>query len=751
MNRYKRIIFHFYLAIMLLLPHTGLTQQLPASERPKVGLVLSGGAAKGIAHVGVIKVLEEAGIPVDFVGGTSMGSVVGGMYAIGYDAKTLENIVLQQDWSSLLTDNISRKNMSIEEKQENAKYFVSFPVQNFKIKLPSGLGEGQNISMLLSRLAMPIHHVEDFSNLHRPFVCVATDIVTGEEVVLDQGYLPDAIRASLAIPTIFSPMEIDGKWLVDGGLVNNFPVDHVKNMGADIIIGVNLGFKPYAKDELKSINTILEQSLFFQSLEKNRENQLLCDILIAPDITNNNTASFDNAKKLIEIGEDAARKVMPELMKLSHELSKYEEAPPPVHAFRDDSICISDLRIEGLKNVSREFLLGKLRLPVPAQISINELEQAIERAYGTLFFTMVTYKLDPSAGDCVDLIIRVDEKDTDLFRVGAHYDSDFSANLLLNTTLRNVFGRGTKFTFDVKLGDLPGFRVNYLIHTGWKPSRSLFIDNAYRLGWLPDLGFMAESNRFDIFTYENGDAAASYDYRKSALGFFTSSSVTNSLQFKLGLNAERSEIKGVVSSEPEADDVVNYFMNVHADLNVDSWDSPVYPSSGVKLELKGEFVNDLGRSSPQYDNFVRIALRSQNAVPFGKNGTVLWDFHTGATFGDSIPSDYQLFVGGSNDVSYNIGVFPFAGLKLLEQTGRNAMVLGLNYQYEIASNHFVTLTGNIGKVQAYYEDLLSLDNLHSGIGVTYGYKSIFGPIEINFSRPLQHGGWFTFINIGYSF
>lgn len=726
-------------------------QSFPSSEQPTVGLVLSGGAAKGLAHVGVIKVLEEAGIPVDMVGGTSMGSVVGGMYAIGYDAQTLEKIVLNQDWSQLLSDNISRKNMSIEEKQEQSKYFVSFPVQNFKIKLPSGLGEGQNVSMLLSRLAMPVHHIEDFSNLHRPFLCIGTDIVSGEEVVLDDGYLPDAIRASMAIPTIFSPMEIDGRWLVDGGLVNNFPVDRVKEMGADIIIGVNLGFKPYSKKELNSINTILEQSLFFQSLEKNRKNQLLCDVLIAPDITNNSSASFEDAERLIKIGEDAARRAMPELMRLSHQLARYSKPSPPNPKFKNDSVCITELKIDGLKNVSKEFLLGKLRLPVPSKISVNQLEEAIERAYGTLFFNMVTYKLVPLPGKCVRLVVRVDEKDTDLFRVGAHYDSDFNANLLLNATMRNVLGKGTKFTFDVKLGNLPGFKATYLMHTGWKPSRNLFIDNAYRLGWLPDLGISAESNRFEIFTYDDGDKIASYTYTQSLIELFTSSSITNYMQFKLGLNTERSEIRGEILTGPETGDVVNYFLNMHADYILDSWDSPVYPSSGTKLHLRSELVNDLGTGIPEYKNFGRLALRSQYAVPFGKNATLIWDVHTGATFGDSIPNDYQFFIGGNNHLRYNIGVFPFSGLKLLEKPGENALVVGLNYQYEIADNHFVTLTGNVGKVQNYYEDIFSMDQLLSGIGITYGYKSIFGPIELSFSKPIRNQGWFTFVNIGYSF
>ncbi|HQH40844.1 MAG TPA: patatin-like phospholipase family protein, partial [Bacteroidales bacterium] len=204
------------LCLLIFLNGIGLLAQHPQS-RPKIGLVLSGGAAKGLAHIGVLKVLEEAGIPIDMVAGTSMGSIVGGLYALGYSADSLEKIALSQNWASLLLDEISRNNYSNDEKDEFDKYMVSFPVKNLRPRLPGGLKTGQNISLFLNRLTLPAFNISDFSQLPRPFLCIAADIVTGEEVVLTKGNLAQALRASMAIPSVFTPVKIDNHLLVDGG------------------------------------------------------------------------------------------------------------------------------------------------------------------------------------------------------------------------------------------------------------------------------------------------------------------------------------------------------------------------------------------------------------------------------------------------------------------------------------------------------------------------------------------------------
>ena len=223
-------------------------------RHPKIGLVLSGGGAKGFAHVGALKVIEEAGIPIDYITGTSIGSIVGGLYAMGYDAATLEKIISGQNWESLLSNESNRKYVPAITKEEESRYLLSLPVKAKKIAIPEGFLNGQKAMELVTYLSYGYHDLIDFSRLPIPFKCIAADIATGEEVVLDKGYLPKAVRASMSVPAVFAACDIDNRMLVDGGIVNNFPVDRCREMGADIIIGIDIGDDLMRKDKIRSIS-----------------------------------------------------------------------------------------------------------------------------------------------------------------------------------------------------------------------------------------------------------------------------------------------------------------------------------------------------------------------------------------------------------------------------------------------------------------------------------------------------------------
>ena len=239
-------------------------------ERPKVGLVLSGGGAKGFAHIGVLKKIRDAGIEVDYISGTSMGSIVGGLYAIGYSPEYIEELVRSQNWIDIFLDKIDRRDLPLDEKSYNEQQFINFPVSEKTVSLPFGIKYGQSISLLLSELVTPVHQIRDFSNFQTPFLCIATDISNGESVVLNKGNLAESMRASMAIPTVITPVTIDGKLLVDGGLVNNFPAKELAERGCDIIIGVDVQHATdYQISDLSSITAILDRSagFFSQSFE----------------------------------------------------------------------------------------------------------------------------------------------------------------------------------------------------------------------------------------------------------------------------------------------------------------------------------------------------------------------------------------------------------------------------------------------------------------------------------------------------
>ena len=254
------------------------------AERKKVGLVLSGGGATGAAHIGVLKVLEEAGIPIDYSAGTSMGSIVGGLYAIGYDAGMLDTLVRKQQWPFLLSNRVYRYDLPFSEKEKDEKYLVSIPMIGGKgIQVPSGFISGQNIYSLFSELTIGYHDSVSFLNLPIPFSCVAANLVNGKEVILDQGNLAMAMRSSMAIPGVFSPVVMDTMLLVDGGIANNFPTDVGKAMGADIIIGVDVSSELRKMNELNTAIEIVDQLTSFMGMAKYEDNIKLCDIYINPD------------------------------------------------------------------------------------------------------------------------------------------------------------------------------------------------------------------------------------------------------------------------------------------------------------------------------------------------------------------------------------------------------------------------------------------------------------------------------------
>ncbi|MDQ7054494.1 MAG: patatin-like phospholipase family protein, partial [candidate division KSB1 bacterium] len=340
--------------------HPSLAFSQPSG--PKVGLALSGGGAKGFAHIGVLKVIDEIGLPVHYISGTSMGAIIGAMYAIGYHPDEIERIVKSTDWQDLFSDEADYRFISMTEKAWNSRYLGRLYLQNGSFLLPAGLIEGQKISSMLSRLTWSVHHVTDFTRFPIPFVALATDIITGQPVPLVSGYLPDALRASLALPSIFTPVKLNGKLLVDGGLVRNLPAQDVRDLGADIVIGVDVGQPLRSAERLKSFVEIIDQALSLSAAFSTREQRELCDILIVPQLDDLSFSSFNQADRLIRLGEAAARRQLPQLLALRDSLRDASARERREHASiaRIDSLYIVDVEMHGLRRVSKSLVQAQL-------------------------------------------------------------------------------------------------------------------------------------------------------------------------------------------------------------------------------------------------------------------------------------------------------------------------------------------------------------------------------------------------------
>ena len=381
MRCYCRFIFVFLLAIAFSLG--GIAQD----SNPKVAVVLSGGGAKGFSHIGILQALEEAGIYPDIVTGTSMGGVVGGLYALGYSADEIQAMTEDIDWNTMLGNQIPFEDISFEEKAYYGRYIAELPVKGIIPQLPRGLIEGQNLNNLLADLTRSAHGVRNFDGLPIPFRCVSTDIATGSRVVLKEGSLPESLRATMAIPSVFTPVEINETLLVDGGLVRNFPVQEALDMGADIVIGIFVSNDLDPKEELNTMFDILMQSTWVMGAYDSREQMKLVDLYIEPDLEGYSTGDFNSAKEIIIKGQEKGQALLPQFKQLADSLKRVGKVfKKPIKLPQKDVYRFSEVKVVGNEDIPDEFINGKLRISVNDTLNINQIDRRIQLAYGSRYF-----------------------------------------------------------------------------------------------------------------------------------------------------------------------------------------------------------------------------------------------------------------------------------------------------------------------------------------------------------------------------
>jgi NTE family protein len=710
-----------------------VSAQSTENSRPKIGVVLSGGAAKGFAHIGALKVLEEAGIPIDFIGGTSMGGIVAGLYSIGYNSAELEKIVLKQNWNRLLYDDIDRRDLSIDEKTDEDLFFVSFPISGSKVTLPSGIIAGQNIENGLNNLCAGVYNIRDFNNFQIPYLCVAMDIITGEEIVLRSGYLPQAMRATMAIPTIFEPVQIDSMKLVDGGVLNNFPADHVKESGADIIIGVDVGLENDTANHKNDLFKIFGQTVTWTSIKKIQENRTLCKILISPNLKGYSLSSFNEADSLIARGEKAAKAVLPELKALVDslkELYTFTTVIPSYHP--PDSFLLKEIKISGMKRVSESLIKGKLHLEVPSKVTPDDISKAIDNAYSSLYFEKITYEIqdwnENYPGNGISLNIHVRERKETLLRLGINYNSDFKASLIFNATFRNLILEGSKLSLNFSLGENPRFLASFFKNNGWKPG----------------FGLDAEINNYDIFLYDGTRKVSTLDFTNYSARLYTQSIIRNSYSMGIGAEFEHQVIKPIIS------DIIiktssDQFYNAYGFIHLDSYDNLYYPKIGSRFNALYKFVYN-----PNISPIHFLTYRYEQAIRISKKITLIPSVFGGITTADSATTSYQLHLGGMTQF-YRQSQIPFTGLSFMQVSDRNVIAAGLNLQINFWKRNYIVLRANAGVTSWELKNLPEKESGILGFGVSVGNNNLIGPVEITFMGSNLHREPMGYLNIGYWF
>ncbi len=717
--------FHIFLTTVgvgLMMALTGYPQ-----ERPKVGLVLSGGGAKGLAHIGVIKAIEEMGIKIDYIGGASIGSIIGGLYATGYSADSITKIANQLNWIGFFTDEINRNNLSMNGKAGRERYVISFPAERFNLQLPSGLSAGQNFSEIYSNLVWPYLTVTDFQTLPIPFLCVATNFEDGNPVVLDHGYLPDAVRASMSIPSLFTPVYIDSMYLIDGGVSDNFPAEAVKAKDMDIIIGVSLGSETDTPYKPGSVGGILYQTTFVRSRTVKKKNESLCDILIAPDFAGYGTMGFHNADSLIVLGERAAKLHISELQALADSLNKFDQVTDTGNAQPQSNYMINEIKTEGLNKVDEELLISLLQLDIPGIIERGCLEDAIQRAYGSLIFYRVSYKIE-ATGNNNTLIITVDEKPPQLFQFGVHYDSDFKAGMLLNYTQRyGMAGMSLLLSVDAIVSDYQRYKVENLIYTGWNHNKSNRKD---RLSWVPNIGISFSYQTYDPYVYDSiGDIISNFHYVQSCPEVFLFYELGNNMNFNLGANYQYSA-QGPNLVRDSVDEATTNTLKFFGRLKYDSYNDKWYPESGAQLDAGAEYGRIFDYDESKDQNFYLYYLSASCALKIASKFSVVPRLYMASLRGNDPPWDNRLFFGGVNNTQIDLQVVPFVGYNFMEIQTKNLVVLRSDLQWNFFGNHYLIAKFNIGNTASQFDELLTDGNVLLGGGLSYVFKSLVGPVEI---------------------
>ncbi len=417
-----------------------LAQQTIGQQRPKIGLSLSGGGAKGLAHVGILKAIDEAGLKVDYITGTSMGSIIGAMYAAGYSGQQIEEIAKTLDWNKLLSGKPKFSDVMLDEKPDYDNYMFSVPFNGFKPILSTGLIESEEILLKFSEILFPVSDIKDFSQFNIPFKCIATDLSSGEAVVLDSGEIVSAVRASMAIPGAFSAFEYQGVKFVDGGIVRNFPVKDAIEMGADYVIGVNLFSGLSEAEDLNTVLDVMYQITNYRDAEDLIKEKALCDFLIEPPLDDYNAGSFSYADTILAIGNEMGKKYYPYFKHLADSLNAIEhrEFNPDTRLPQKKLITIDKIEAEGLDKTSMSMLLQSLNLKTDKAYTPYELTTAFRNAYSSLAYKYVYYQIEPTTeGRCI-LKCKVKENELNHLNIGLSHHSFTKTSVILNLMWRNL-------------------------------------------------------------------------------------------------------------------------------------------------------------------------------------------------------------------------------------------------------------------------------------------------------------------------
>jgi NTE family protein len=717
------LTFAAALALQPLSPPTTASASPPT--RPRIGLALSGGGARGAAHIGVLRVLEAHHIPVDYIAGTSMGALVGGLYASGMSPAQLDTVISQMDWSGAFADRIPRGDRSFRRKRDDDLYLVKNKpgLRGGQLLFPPGILDGYGVDLLLKRLSLPVVTVRNFDDLSIPYRAVAADIVTGEAVVLDHGDLALAMRASMSIPAAFAPREINGRLLVDGGITDNLPIEVVRRMGADVVIAVDISTPPQTGEHLSSVIAITAQLATLAS-EQNKARQIASlsksDVFIRPDLGKITVASFEHAAEAIPIGERAAEAALSSLERLAVSADEYRayQATRAARAATDGLPTVGAVRVVNHSRLADQVIAERLDTPIGKPLDVGRLEHGLGRIYGLELFESVYYDLvSGSHGDSLTVTARERAWGPNYLQAGVAVLDDYEGpnfNVAVAYSRTAVNRLNGEWRTGLQVGQEPGAWTEF-----YQP-----LDRGLRT--FVDVGLSAIEQSLNVFD-QDGHKLSELGITHYGGGLALGREIGTWGELRGGVVRESGTIRVQVGApgQPESRfDTGEAFVQFY----VDKLDDVAFPRHGGTLRVRGSAALDALGSTVEYEQGL---AEGSLARTIGRYTGAL-----GATFGttrrSNAPFESRFRLGGLLELS---------GLQQDELSGQHALLLhGLLYR-RVADFQvlpiYAGVSGEWGNVFQSRSEI-SLDRGIAAGSVFLGLDTLLGPLCIAYG--LDEGG-----------
>ena len=700
----------FLLCLAVLYFEAQVKEGFKIPPNPRIGLSLSGGGAKGFAHIGVLKVLDSLGVKVDYISGTSMGAIVGGLYASGYTGKDIEKIVLDTDFYNIIANEKTRQETTFFNKSVD-KYILTVPIKDGKINiLPKAISTGQKNIYLLRELFKNVSTTTDFSQLPIPFLCIGTNLESGKMEIFEKGDLVSAIMASSAFPSLMDPVQIGDSLYIDGAMTINYPSKPLKDKGIDVVIGVDLSQGLASRENMRSALDILNQVIDYGIQEETRAQYKYTDINIRPDLTGMNSTSYDAKAAILDSGYVEAQKYVPVLSQLPRREQTLLRTPMNLvysNLYKIDSLVVENNRI-----FRKNYIEGKMNLRLHALLTYGTINKMVDKLYATNNYKLINYDIIQGEESNV-LKLNVTEDETRFFlKFGLHYDEVFKTGLLINATAKRLLFRNSIVSLDLVVGDKPRYYFNY------------FIDN----GYIPGFGLYASGMSLDLRD-SNVNRVESWNWLRTEA--FIQSIWKDKYAVGGGISHDYYESKGIGQSDyTDVESMVNPYLFIKSDTQ----DDRSFPTKGILLSAEGKLLDLLNED--QEGRTFQTRLFAQLNFPLSRLFTYRLLLAGGLTLGEDI-SSYKLYRTGGI-FEQNLGnFFALQGYQFGEHSTRNILMAANTLQVNVYKNFFADLTVSAANLfnDIEVDDIFFLSE--SSAGLTAGYKSPVGQIKVNYSHSFE--------------